>query len=56
MKENAIQALGQLDDPRAVEPLVQALHDADYWVRQGAARALRHLGDPRAIEPLIQAQ
>ena len=51
----AAAALGQLGDPRAVEPLILALRDADGRGRREVARALGQLGDPRAVEPLILA-
>jgi HEAT repeat protein len=53
MRREAVEALGKLRDARAVEPLIVALEDDDWWVRSGAARALRKLGDTRAVEPLI---
>jgi len=39
----------------AVEPLIVALKDEKWWVREMAAIALGRIGDKRAIEPLIQA-
>ena len=39
----------------AVEPLIKALGDSDYRVREGAAEALGTIGDGRAVEPLIRA-
>jgi len=50
----AAEALGQLDDARAVEPLIAALQDEDAHVRRAAGQVLGGLGDP-AIEPLIAA-
>src|SRR5262249_2072428 len=40
----AIVALGELGDPRAIEPLIPALDDKDRDRRQDAARALEQLG------------
>lgn len=51
--EHAVQALGRIGEP-AVEPLIKALNDEDYIVRNGAAHALGLIGDARAVEPLIQ--
>ena len=48
-------ALEEIGDPRAVEPLILALHDEERGLRFNAARALGELGDPRAVEPLITA-
>lgn len=52
----ASEALGQLKDVRAVEPLVKALENRenDYSVRWSAISSLGFLHDRRAIEPLIQ--
>ena len=41
--------------PAAVEPLIAALKDSHWVVRQNAAVALREIGDARAVEPLITA-
>ena len=51
----AAQALGEIGDPRAVEPLINALNDRDWIVRGASAEALGKIGDPRAVEPLIRA-
>jgi len=48
----AAESLARLGDPRAVDPLIDALDDEDWRVRQKAAWALGYLGDPRAIIPL----
>ncbi|GBC91931.1 Phycocyanobilin lyase subunit alpha [bacterium HR15] len=48
--------LGELGDPRAVQPLSQTLsQDESPPVRRAAAHALGKLGDPRAVEPLSKA-
>ena len=49
------RALGEIKDPRAVEPLIAALGDERSDVRQAAAEALGKIKDPRAVEPLIAA-
>lgn len=51
-REEAAEALGEIRDPRAVEPLIGALKDRDHEVRAEAADALARIGDPRAVEPL----
>jgi hypothetical protein len=51
----AAQALAELKDPRAVDPLISALLDENSSVRSWAARALAELKDPRAVGPLIAA-
>lgn len=48
-------AQGKINDPRVVEPLIQALKDEDGEVRCWATETLRQTGDPRAVEPLIEA-
>lgn len=50
----AVRALGQLGDPRAVEPLIELLSAPDSSTHDAAADALGELGDPRAVEPLIK--
>lgn len=52
----ATQLLGKIGDPRAVEPLLVQLQQAqETALRQAAAEALGKLGDERAISPLIRA-
>jgi HEAT repeat protein len=53
VRRHAAGTLGEVKDPRAVEPLIAALKDADAKVRFYAAGALAKLNDPRAVEPLI---
>jgi HEAT repeat protein len=55
IREEAVRALCELSDPRAVTPLIQALQDENRYVRREAAKSLGHLGDDRALVPLIQA-
>ena len=52
---DAARALGEIKDPRAVEPLSAALKDENEYVRKAAAYALGEIKDPRAVEPLIAA-
>jgi hypothetical protein len=55
VRSSAADALGELGDLRAVEPLLTALEDEDESVRSSAADALGNLGDPKAVEPLLTA-
>ena len=55
LRIEAISALAQLRDSKAVEPLVEALNDSDEQIQILAASALGSIGDRRAVEPLIQA-
>jgi len=48
----AIEALGEIGDPRAVEPLIASLQDGSWGVRSSAATALGAIGDGRAVKPL----
>jgi HEAT repeat protein len=55
IREEAARALGELQDPRAVIPLISALEDPNHYVRREAAKSLGRLGDERAIPALINA-
>ena len=55
IREEAARALGELQDPRGVTPLIDALADPNHYVRREAAKSLGRLGDERAIPPLINA-
>ena len=55
VRGRAAVTLGLMGDSRAVEPLMQALGDADRWVRSAAAWALGRLGDARAVNTLVEA-
>jgi HEAT repeat protein len=56
IRKDAIYALEQLGDKRAVEPLITALEKEPYDnYRSYAARSLGRLGDARAIEALVNA-
>jgi len=52
-RQQAARILGQVKDPRAVEPLVSALSDTDSDVRIEARDALVEIGAP-AVEPLMR--
>ena len=56
VREEAAQALGEIKDNRAVEPLIKAVKDEDEFVevRASAALALGDIKDKRAVEPLIE--
>jgi HEAT repeat protein/beta-lactamase regulating signal transducer with metallopeptidase domain len=52
----AVEALGHLEDPRAIDALVQALRtDTDARVREAAASALGEIDSARAVPGLIAA-
>ena len=48
------EALGLVNDKRAVGALIKALEDKDIEMRLSAAEALGDLGDTQAVEPLIK--
>lgn len=52
-RADAASVLGDIGDPRAVEPLIVALQSPDESLRQAAAGALGDLKDVRAVEPLL---
>jgi HEAT repeat protein len=52
---NAALLLGDLRDPAAVDGLMGALHDANYFVRALAARQLGDIGERRAVPAVIKA-
>ncbi|MCX5884510.1 MAG: HEAT repeat domain-containing protein [Proteobacteria bacterium] len=54
-RSQAAKALGEIRDIRGVEPLIVALKDETYVVREAAAWALGGIKDIRAVEPLIAA-
>ena len=54
LREDAATLLGDFGDPRAVAPLMEALHDEDRAVRDAATGALRKIG-PAAVPALIAA-
>lgn len=53
-RPRAASLLGELGDPAAVPPLIEALGD-EAEVARWAANALGNLGDARAVDPLIRA-
>jgi len=53
---HAVEALGKIRSPDAVEPLLYVLfNDRDAAVREDAARSLGEIGDSRAVEFLMTA-
>src|SRR5664280_1165637 len=50
----AADALGQIGDARAVDPLIAALKSGGWGMRTAAAGALGQIGAP-AVEPLVAA-
>jgi HEAT repeat protein len=50
-----IEALGEIKDRSAVDPLIRLLKDRDIEIRWEAALALGEIGDTRAVQPLKEA-
>jgi hypothetical protein len=50
----AAELLGPSRDPRATQPLLGLLNDADWNVRRAALYALMQIGDDRAVGPLVE--
>ena len=40
---DVVRALGKMGDPRAIEPLIEALKDEDQFVRSHAEYALKNI-------------
>jgi HEAT repeat protein len=55
VRYQAAIVLGARGDPRAIEPLIEALRHPDVRGKQEAARALEKVGDERAVLALDQA-
>jgi len=55
VRKHAVEALGDIGDSRAVDPLIEALKYKNEYVRVDAAIALGKIGDNRAVEPLTNA-
>lgn len=51
---NAVIALGESDDPRAVHPLMDCCNDNDALIRRHATEALLKLKSGRAVRVLIE--
>ena len=52
MSYRAADVLGEIKDPRAIEPLIVALKDKNLLLRTQAAGALAKLG-PAVVNPLV---
>jgi HEAT repeat protein len=50
----AAEALGRIDDRRAIDPLLTCLASETSHVRQAACRALGEIGDQKAVIPLTE--
>jgi HEAT repeat protein len=55
VRAEAAAALGELEEPDAVTPLIRALHDPASEVQEAAAQALKRIGDTSATNALLDA-
>ncbi len=53
IRDNAVAALGEIGDKRAMEPLIEVLKDEDEEVPSWVLDALIKIGEP-SVEPLIE--
>ncbi|MHB9108315.1 MAG: HEAT repeat domain-containing protein [Armatimonadota bacterium] len=54
VRRNAAKSLGVIGDPRAIQPLLNALADEEWFVRESAAWSLGHISDP-SISSILTA-
>jgi serine/threonine-protein kinase len=52
IRRTAIEILNSTKDERAVDGLIQATDDTDWWVRERAVDALSKIGSPKALPKL----
>jgi len=55
IRRAAAEALGEIGDARAIEPLIAILKDGNSDIHKAGAEALGKIGDARAVKPLIAA-
>jgi eukaryotic-like serine/threonine-protein kinase len=54
IRRAAIEILNQTNDERAVDSLIQATRDSDWWVSERAVDALAEIGSKRAVPRLME--
>ena len=54
IRRAAIEILNQTKDERAVDSLIQATRDTDWWVSERAIDALAEIGSKRAVPRLVE--
>jgi len=54
-REDAVEALSELSDPRIILPLIRTLTDESPFVRRMAVEALGKTGSLKAVQPLMRA-
>lgn len=53
-KASVVKALGEIGDPRAVDPIIRASKDKDENIRKESEKALGKIKDPVAEEAIVQ--
>jgi tRNA A-37 threonylcarbamoyl transferase component Bud32 len=54
IRRAAIEILNQTKDERAIDSLIQATRDSDWWVSERAVDALAEIGNKRAVPRLME--
>ena len=54
-RDSAVRILGEIGDPRALPPLLNALKHSEPEMRRDTVLAIGQIGSPQAVEPLINA-
>lgn len=54
LRQELMNILGDINNPRAVDPLIKWLNEGDSQERSSAAKALGKVGDSRAVDSLIK--
>lgn len=52
--KSVITTLGQLEDPRAIDPLIEILRTREYTFAQPAVKALGHFHETRVVQALLE--
>ncbi|MBA2252206.1 MAG: HEAT repeat domain-containing protein, partial [Nitrospirales bacterium] len=51
-RKQAVISLGRIQDPSALDPLIEKLKDKDWYTRLTAAAAMEKIGDERGREAI----
>ena len=54
VRRAAIEILNQTKDTRAVDSLIEATHDSDWWVSERAVDALAEIGNRKAVPRMLE--
>jgi HEAT repeat protein len=53
VRQGAVALLTRINDPSAIDSLVETLNDKDRFVRRSAVLALGAINNPRVVDPLL---